>query len=353
MATMYGTLPDGSTVHRISISSGPMRCEIITLGAAIAELHVPDRAGALADVVLGFDDLEGWAHPSNPFFNVTVGRVSGRTAAPGFNLGGTDYVLAGNDGGGDGIKSETNLHGGVISFAKRIWTVGAASESSVTLTLASSDGDEGFPGALEVSLTYSLVNGNELRLDYDATTTAPTPVSLTNHAYFNLRGEWCTTRTRRCVRGCACPNGGGGTRCASAGAAGGTPTVNDSEGGHSLQLNSSAYNPDDGSGDGVPTGAQRQQPEPPASSVQTPCGLHTPVVMPAVACPPQPPLTARAARRCACPGEARSVVGTVRDYRMPTAMAAVIAGQVGTPLPSAPRPSATTPAQNFSRCCRV
>lgn len=252
----YGTLPNGTEVQRISISSGAMKCDVLTLGATIASLEVPDTAGATADVVLGFDSFDGWAADTNPFFNVCVGRVSGRTAAPGFTLDGSAFTLAGNDGGGGGIKSETNLHGGVVSFAKRVWSVGATSADSVTMTLAAADGEEGFPGALEVSVTYSLVNGSELHLCYDVTTSKPSPISLTNHAYFNLRG-----------------------------AVGGTPTVNDAEGGHSLQLNSSAYNPDDGSGDGVPT------------------------------------------------GERRSVVGTVRDYRLPTPMAQVIAGQAAdTPI---------------------
>ncbi len=254
----YGQLADGSEVQKITLSSpdGGINCEVITLGATIAALHVPDASGQMADVLCGFDAIEGWAADSNPFFNVCVGRVSGRTAAPGFSLDGESYTLAGSDGGGGGIKPETNLHGGKVSYARRNWTVGAVSESSVTLTLSSPDLDEGFPGAVEVSLTYSLVNGNELHLLYDATTTKPTPISLTNHAYFNLRGV-----------------------------VGGTPTVNDDEEGHTLQLNCSAYNPDDGSGDGVPT------------------------------------------------GEARSVVGTVRDYRMPTPVAQVIAGQASdTPI---------------------
>jgi aldose 1-epimerase len=246
MAEQYGTMEDGTVVHVVTIRSGGMCCEVLSLGACISQLHVPDASGTTADVVLGFDTLGGWSAPSNPCMNMCIGRVAGRTAAPGFTLGGVDYTLAGSDGGGGGIKPETNLHGGKQGFHKKNWTIESATESSVILTLNSPDGDEGFPGALQVRLTYSLRHGCELHLEYDASTTAPTPVSLTNHAYLNLSG-----------------------------ASGGEPNIL----GHTLQLNSAAYNPDDGSGDGVPT------------------------------------------------GELRPTAGTTRDYRLPTPLSAVIEGQ--------------------------
>lgn len=246
----YGTLSDGSVVKAITLQQGTMKVKILTLGACVAEIHVPDSSGETADVVLGFEQLSGWAAPTNPGMNMCIGRVSGRTAAPGFNLDGETFVLNGCDGGGGGIKSETNLHGGPSGFASRNWTITQVSNESVTLTLLSPDGDQGFPGEVGVTLTYSLSAGNELWLRYSATTTKATPISLTNHAYFNLAG------------------------CASGAVHG-----------HTLQLNCSGFNPDDGSGDGVPT------------------------------------------------GEYKPVQGTVRDSAKPTSVAAVIEGQASdTPL---------------------
>ena len=246
----YGTVADGSVVQAVTLQQGAMKVKILTLGASIAEIHVPDRAGTAADVVLGFEEMGGWAAPTNPGMNMCIGRLSGRTAAPGFTLDGKTHTLGGCDGGGGGIKGETNLHGGPTGFATRNWTVKESTATSVTLSLLSPDGDQGFPGEVEVTLTYSLSEGNELWLRYSATTTKATPISLTNHAYFNLAS--CTSGAVH---------------------------------GHTLQLNCSGFNPDDGSGDGVPT------------------------------------------------GEYKPVKGTVRDLAAPTSVGAVIEGQASdTPL---------------------
>jgi aldose 1-epimerase len=142
---------------------------------------VPDRNGASADVVLGFDSLAGYLANPSPFFGALVGRYANRIGHARFSLDGIEYHLDKNDG-------ENSLHGGFHGFDKRVWTPRTLPDGGLQLDYRSQDGEGGYPGNLNVRVTYHLTDNNELRLDYTATTDKDTVVNLTNHAYFNLRG---------------------------------------------------------------------------------------------------------------------------------------------------------------------
>ena len=154
---------------------------IMTYGGVVVSLKVPDRSGALGDVVAGFDDLKGYLTPP-PYFGAIIGRYGNRIAAGRFSLGGVTYQLAKNDGA-------NHLHGGVRGFDKRVWSAKPLSPQSLELSYLSKDGEEGYPGNLSATVTYTLTDANELRIDYSATTDKETVVNLTNHSYFNLAGE--------------------------------------------------------------------------------------------------------------------------------------------------------------------
>ena len=158
----------------------------ISYGGIITSLKVPDRAGKFADVVLGFDKLENyWADPPPPFFGAIIGRYGNRIAKGKFTLGGKTYTLATNN-------PPNHLHGGNKGFDKQLWTITTKESgegSSAIFTRTSPDGEEGYPGTLQVRVTYTLTDKNELILDYHATTDKPTPVNLTQHTYWNLAGE--------------------------------------------------------------------------------------------------------------------------------------------------------------------
>jgi aldose 1-epimerase len=180
----FGSLPDGGEVSAIVLTNeAGMKVRVLAYGALIQELSVPGSDGAV-DVVLGYDGIEGYLEAPN-YFGVSVGRYANRIANGRFMLDGATYELAQNDG-------PNALHGGVRGFDKQLWTIAdvrsGADEASVTLTYTSPDGEEGYPGTLEVSATYTLTESNELRIDYRATTDKPTIVNLTNHSYFNLAG---------------------------------------------------------------------------------------------------------------------------------------------------------------------
>jgi len=183
--TKYGVTKDGAAVDLYTMTNtNGMIARVITFGALLTELHVPDRTGAMADVVLGFKTLDGY-EGVHPYFGGTIGRVANRIAKGKFRLGGQEYTLAINNG-------PNHLHGGNKGFDKRIWraqTVPAANGVAVMFTRVSPDGEEGYPGTLTASVTYTLTNRNELRLDYTATTDKSTPINLTNHSYFNLAGD--------------------------------------------------------------------------------------------------------------------------------------------------------------------
>ena len=182
---VIGSTADGRAVSEFTMTNGAgMTARVITYGATLAGLDVPDRRGVIADVALGFDGLAGYLG-KHPHFGGTVGRVANRIAKGRFRLDGVDYPLAVNNG-------PNHLHGGVVGFDRAVWTAEAdrhGPDQRLTLSHVSPDGDEGYPGALSVTVTYILTDANELRIEYDATSDRPTVVNLTNHTYFNLRGH--------------------------------------------------------------------------------------------------------------------------------------------------------------------
>ncbi|HET9169197.1 MAG TPA: aldose epimerase family protein [Actinospica sp.] len=183
----FGSLPDGTPVTRWTLADATgASASILSYGAIIQALRVPDRTGRAANVVLGFDDLTDYLERS-PYFGALIGRYGNRIAGGEFELDGTAYRLEQNDGG-----RPNSLHGGSHGFDKRTWELAAAEEveggGAVTLTRVSPDGEEGFPGTLAVSVRYTLAHGR-FTLDYRAETDAATIVNLTNHAHFNLAGS--------------------------------------------------------------------------------------------------------------------------------------------------------------------
>lgn len=181
----FGKLPDGRPVKRFTLTNRHgMSAKVITYGAILAELHVPDRNGSVTNVVHGFSDLQLYLQ-GHPFFGATTGRVANRIAKARFTLDGQEYQLAVNNG-------KNHIHGGLKGFDKVLWAAKPIAvndrESAVAFTYFSRDGEEGYPGNLEVKVVYTLTDDNELRIEYSATTDKATPVNLTNHSYFNLAG---------------------------------------------------------------------------------------------------------------------------------------------------------------------
>ena len=180
----FGTTADGKP-SRSSRSRTPTasRCSAITYGGIITSLKVPDRNGALGDIVLGFDSLDGYLQ-DHPFFGAIVGRYGNRIAKGRFTLDGQEYKLATNNG-------PNHLHGGIKGSTR--WSgrprPAAGRRTRVAFTRTSADGEEGYPGNLACEVTYTLTDENELIVDYHATTDKATPVNLTQHSYFNLAGE--------------------------------------------------------------------------------------------------------------------------------------------------------------------
>jgi aldose 1-epimerase len=157
-----------------------MEVGITNYGAIVTSIRVPDRSGAFADVVLGFDSLEGYLG-KHPYFGAVVGRYGNRIAKGRFSLNGVEYTLARNNG-------ENALHGGLKGFDKQVWT-GREVPGGVELQYVSKDGEEGYPGTLTATVKYTLTPENELKIEYLAVTDKPTVVNLTSHSYFNLAGE--------------------------------------------------------------------------------------------------------------------------------------------------------------------
>jgi aldose 1-epimerase len=180
----FGTTAEGEAVDLyVLVNVHKMQAKIMTYGATLIELHVPDREGKFDDVVLGFDNLQGYL-AGHPFFGSTVGRVANRIAKGRFTLDGKEYTLAINNG-------PNTLHGGLKGFDKKVWKaepVETAAGVAVKFSCVSPDGEEGFPGTLTTTVTYTLTNQNEVKIDYQATTDKATPINLTNHSYFNLAG---------------------------------------------------------------------------------------------------------------------------------------------------------------------
>jgi aldose 1-epimerase len=179
----FGTTADGQAVQLFTLTNkNGVVAKITNYGALLTELHVPDKAGKLGDVVLGFDHLKGYL-AGHPYFGATVGRVANRVGGAQFTLDGKTYKLAANNG-------PNALHGGVVGFDKVVWHAEPLVElTAVKFTHRSPDGHEGYPGNLTTTVTYSLADTNELRIEYVATTDKLTPVNLTHHSYFNLAGS--------------------------------------------------------------------------------------------------------------------------------------------------------------------
>ena len=178
----FGQMPDGTPVDLYTLANvHGMVAKVTNYGTILTELHVPDREGKLADVALGFDNLEQYVK-GHPFFGCTTGRVANRIANARFTLDGQTYSLAANNG-------PHCLHGGLKGLDKKVWQAAPQAGSAVVFSCTSPDGEEGFPGTLRTAVTFALTEANELRLDYEATTDKPTPVNLTNHSYFNLAGQ--------------------------------------------------------------------------------------------------------------------------------------------------------------------
>ncbi len=177
---------DGEEVFLYTLkNSQGMLARITNYGTILTELHVPGRNGETADVVLGFDRLEDYVS-GHPYFGCTVGRVANRIGGGRFRLDGKEYTLARNYG-------SSHLHGGEVGFDKKVWRVTTEEESpksvSLTLEYTSPDGEEGYPGSLTASVTYTLTGDNELKLEMVAHSDAPTIVNLANHSYWNLAGH--------------------------------------------------------------------------------------------------------------------------------------------------------------------
>ncbi|MBN1804305.1 MAG: galactose mutarotase [Sedimentisphaerales bacterium] len=178
-------MPDGREVNLFKLTNiNGLRAGITNYGAILVSLQVPDKDGKLADVVLGFDDLDSYIK-RNPLFGAVVGRYANRIANASFTLDGTEYKLTANAG-------MNHIHGGRDKrFDKVLWKANpftGNTDVGVIFTYLSRDGDEGFPGNLKCTVTYTLTNNNELKISYEATTDKPTIVNLTNHSYFNLAG---------------------------------------------------------------------------------------------------------------------------------------------------------------------
>jgi len=181
---LFGKMPDGSPVDLYTLTNANgVTASITTYGARVTSLKVPDKKGTMADVVLGFDNLDGY-FAENPYFGAVVGRYGNRIAKGRFTLDGKTYKLAVNNG-------VNSLHGGIKGFDKVNWTgadVSTKDTPSLELRSLSKDMEEGYPGALTSIVTYSLTPQNELKIDYKATTNMDTVLNLTNHSYWNLAG---------------------------------------------------------------------------------------------------------------------------------------------------------------------
>jgi len=166
------------TEYTLTNSSG-MQASILNYGGTITKLMVPDRNGKMGDVVLGFETFGGYMQKKDPYIGALVGRYANRIANAKFTMDGKTYKLAPNNFG-------NSLHGGNVGFDKVIWNTEKIGDSSLKLTYQSKDGEEGYPGNLNVQVIYTLGADNSLKIDYTATTDQATPVNLTNHSYFNL-----------------------------------------------------------------------------------------------------------------------------------------------------------------------
>ncbi|MFE5915607.1 aldose epimerase family protein [Streptomyces sp. NPDC056468] len=182
--SLFGKLADGTKVHSWSLANGGTRMKVLSYGGVVQSLEIPDRRGRLANVSLGFDNIEDYAAKS-PYFGALIGRYGNRIGKGRFTLDGKAYQVNVNDG-------ENSLHGGAQGFDKRVWDVepfAKGSDVGLHLYYTSVDGEMGYPGTLKVKVTYTLTKHGDWRIDYAATTDKATVVNLTSHVYWNLAGE--------------------------------------------------------------------------------------------------------------------------------------------------------------------
>ncbi len=182
----FGKMPDGTPIEIYTLRNAKgMEATIMTYGGIVTSLKVPDKNGKFDDVVLGYDNLDGYL-TNSPFFGALIGRYGNRIAKGKFTLDGVEYTLATNN-------APNHLHGGVKGFDKVVWTVAEAEVGEdgpeLELTYLSKDGEEGYPGNLQVEATYTLTEDNALQIKFKATTDKDTVVNLTHHSYFNLAGH--------------------------------------------------------------------------------------------------------------------------------------------------------------------
>lgn len=182
----FGQLPSGASASLFTLTNANgMLVKITNFGGIITEIHVPDNQGVFANVNLGFDNFEGYLQDGVPYLGALIGRYGNRIAHGKFTVDGTTYSLATNNG-------NNHLHGGLLGFDKVVWnaeTFETSTSVGITLSYLSVDGDQGYPGNLPVTVVYELTNDNEIVVKYHATTDKPTPINLTQHAYFNLAGK--------------------------------------------------------------------------------------------------------------------------------------------------------------------
>lgn len=179
----FSRLSDGRKAFLFRLNNQSMQVDITNYGGAVAAIRIKDKQDRLKDIVLGFDDVTGYEQQT-AYLGVIAGRYANRIAKGRFVLNGTEYVLATNDG-------ENHLHGGKIGFSNRLWDfeIVVSDIPTLKLKLISADGDEGYPGELQVTVTYVLTDDNQLQITYEAVSDKDTVVNLTNHSYFNLNGH--------------------------------------------------------------------------------------------------------------------------------------------------------------------
>lgn len=184
----FGTAKTGEATHLYTLTNAHgVVAKLTNYGATLVEMHTPDKRGRFADITFGFDSVAGYESDANDYFGVVAGRYANRIAKGRFTIDGKAYQLATNNG-------ENHLHGGLERALSRVvWRGEAVGDNAVRFTYTSPDGEEGYPGTLTVSVTYTLTDDNELRMDYTATTDKATPVNVTNHAYWNLSGQGAPT----------------------------------------------------------------------------------------------------------------------------------------------------------------
>jgi len=178
----FVTTLNGKQTGLYVLHNGDICAAITNYGGRIVSLMVPDKTGELGDVVLGFSSMDGYLNAHETFHGALIGRVGNRIAKGKFTLDGVEYTLPINN-------TPNHLHGGPDGFHNQVWDVKSANDTSIVLGYLSKDGEMGYPGNLDVQVTYTLTSANEVKIDYLATTDKSTPVNLTNHAFFNMAGD--------------------------------------------------------------------------------------------------------------------------------------------------------------------